>query len=39
MNELLNDYAIWSHSDMDKVATQLNEWTKSYDEGNPQISD
>ena len=39
MNELLNDYAIWSHNDMDKVATQLNEWTKSYDEGNPQISD
>lgn len=39
MNELLNDYAIWSHNDMDKIATQLNEWTKSYDEGNPQVSD
>lgn len=39
MNELLNDYTFWSHSDMDKIATQLNEWTKSYDEGNPQISD
>ncbi len=24
---------------MDKIATQLNEWTKSYDEGNPQVSD
>ena len=39
MNELLNDYTFWSHSDMDKIATQLNEWTKSYDEGNPQVSD
>lgn len=39
MNELLNNYAIWSHKDMDKVATILNDWTKSYDEGNPQVSD
>lgn len=39
MNELLNDYAIWSHSDMDKISAQLNEWTKFYDEGHPQVSD
>ena len=39
MNELLNDYAIWSHSDMDKISTQLNEWTKFYDEDHPQVSD
>lgn len=39
MNELLNNYAIWSHEDMDKVATILNDWTKAYDEGNPQVSD
>ena len=32
MNELLNDYAIWSHSDIDKISAQLNEWTKLYDE-------
>ena len=39
MNELLTDYAFWSHADMDKVATQLNEWTTLYEQGHPAISD
>ena len=39
MNELLKDYALWSREDSDKLATQLNKWTKSYDEGHPEVSD